>query len=94
MVDDRSSNFSSGRVSFSKADNSGIVSGLPDKKRSKDENQEFDDVKKDSDNDNSENLNFVDRSAQLRSALNFLAMINMPKIIKNKQNPENIDKSK
>jgi hypothetical protein len=88
MSEGRSSGFSSqggGYINFKGNDHSGMVTGIPDKRRSKDQDAE----KETDENKNNENefkeSEFVDRSAQLRASLNSLAMINVAGIIKKKK---------
>ena len=84
MANDRSSGFLGGS-SFVRVNSTDSVSGIPDKKRSK--NQQTRQDQENDDNNANNDLNgseFVDRSAQLNATLNSLAMINVANVIKNK----------
>lgn len=94
MPDDRSSGYFGGSsfVRFNSADTSGSASGIPDKKRSKEQQAEAEKDEKDEETNkdgNQNNSEFVDRSAQLRASLNSLAMLNFSSVIKDKNNPNN-----
>lgn len=83
MADDRSSGFyGSGYVRFNTSDNSGSVAGIPNKKRSKDQQPESDEKEKGEKKDELKDSEYVDRSAQLRATLNSLAMLNVASVIK------------
>ena len=91
MPDDRSSGFMGGSafVRFNQSDN---ASRIPDKKRSKDENQSQESDDDQNDNKSGKSLRqseFVDRSAQLRATLNSLAMLNAANVLKDKNNHKN-----
>jgi len=84
MPDDRSSGFLGGGsvVRFNSADNSGSVSGIPNKKRSKNQQHPFDDEEKDDKKEEFRSSEAVDNSSLLKATLNSLASLNFAKIIK------------
>lgn len=91
MPDDRQSGLSgSGLIRFNRSDY-GSISGVPDKRRSK--NQQEQEEKKE-ESEESPKPEYVDRSAQLRATLNSLAMLNVASVIKTKHNhPESASKN-
>jgi len=95
MPDDRSSGLGGkGYIRIGGMDNSGIIPGIPDKKRSKDQHQQSDEDKKKNNNDELKNSEYVDRSAQLSATLNSLAMLNVADVLKNKSKTDSLKKRK
>lgn len=82
MPDDRSSGFG-GRnfITFNSHDNSGRVTGIPDKKRSKDQSSQQEEETEEK-KDEFKTSEFVDRSAQLSASLDSLAMLNAARVFK------------
>lgn len=96
MPDDRSSGYlgGGGYIRFNGKDHSGIVSGIPDKKRSKNHHQQSDEDENTENKDELRNSEYVDRSAQLSATLNSLAMLNVADVLKNKAKNASIAKNK
>jgi len=96
MPDDRSSGLlgGSGYIRINGMDNAGIIPGIPDKKRSKDQRQQSDEDKKKENNEEFKNSEYVDRSAQLSATLNSLAMLNVADVLKNKSKNNTSSKTK
>ncbi|MDD3013126.1 MAG: hypothetical protein PHC34_05430 [Candidatus Gastranaerophilales bacterium] len=95
MPDDRPSGLSgsSGYIRFNGMDNSGIIPGIPDKKRSRDQHQQSDEDKNKENKDELKSSEYVDRSAQLSATLDSLAMLNVADVLKNKSKNTNIPKN-
>lgn len=90
MPDDRSSGLpgGSGYIRFNGMDGSGIIPEIPDKKRSKNQNNSLEDSEKKEDQEELKDSTYVDRSAQLRATLNSLAMMNVADVLKSKSDKE------
>ena len=89
MPDNGQSGLGSSIIRFNGS--SGTVSGVPDKKRSRDENEPNDKNKKDNNEQEGAKSEYVDRSAQLRATLNSLALLNVANIKKTKPKSSNVN---
>ena len=92
MPDDRQSGLG-GIIRFNGI--SGTVASLPDKKRSKDQNESEEKESKDQKDQDAVKSEYVDRSAQLSATLNSLALQNVGNVKKAKRKfLEIVDKDK